>query len=231
VRWSVVDVIAMALMYLMVVSIYATFVGETARSSNGTGEISIEEIGVSTAGYCLMLAFAVSVLRPRGVRFGQSMGMTMRSPGRLVVVGLVAFLAFQPFRIMYSALVLWLFKWLGLPMEEHPVVDQFREPLEGWLAAALILSVIVSAPFFEEVFFRGFFFQALRKHVRPWPAMAFTAGLFAMVHGSVFQVSLIFPLGLLLAYLMEKTGSIIPCITVHFLVNASSLILLFLTGG
>lgn len=231
VSWSVVDVIAMALVYLVVAAMYGTFAGDTGRSPKGAEQISITEIGVSTAGYCLMLAFAVSVLRQRGARFRRSMGLTMRPRGRLIIVGVVAFLAFQPFRIMYSTLVLWLFNWLGLPQEQHPIVDQLTKPLENWLAAALVLSVVVSAPFFEELFFRGFFFQALRKYLRPWPATALAGGLFALVHGSAFQVTLIFPLGLLLAYLMEKTGSLIPCITVHFLVNASSLILLFLAGG
>lgn len=231
VTWSVLDVIAIALVYLVVAALYGTVISDSARSSNGTQEISIEEIGVSTAGYCLMLAFAVSVLRQRRAGFGKSMGLTVRHRGRLVIVGVVAFLAFQPFRIMYSTAVLWLFKSLGLPLEQHPIVDQLKEPVDRDLAAALVVSVVVSAPFFEELFFRGLFFQALRKYLRPWPAMTLAAGLFALVHGSAFQVTLIFPLGLLLAYLMEKTGSIIPCMTVHFLVNASSLILLFLTGG
>ena len=229
VTWSILDVIAMALVYLVVAALYGTVVGDSARSSNGTGEISIEDVVVSTTAFCLMLAFAVSVLRQRGARFGESMGMTMRPRGRLIVAGIVGFLAFQPFRLMYTALILWLFKSVGLSLEQHPIVDQLKEPFDRDLAAALVLSVVVSAPFFEEVFFRGFFYQALRKNLSRWPAMALTAGLFALVHGSAFQVTLIFPLGLLLAYLMEKTGSIVPCMTVHFLVNASSLILLFLT--
>ncbi|MDP2898254.1 MAG: CPBP family intramembrane metalloprotease [bacterium] len=231
VRWSVVDVVAMAMLYLAVGAVYGTFVGDTARSSNGTGEISIEDIGVSLAAFCVMLAFGISVLRQRGAGFGKSMGMTMRPRGRLVVVGLVAFLAFQPFRIMYGTVIVWFFKAFGLPIEQHPVVDELKERIGVDLAAALVLSVGLSAPFFEEVFFRGFLYQALRRYLRTWPAITLTGGLFALVHPGAFQQVLIFPLGLLLAYLMEKTGSLIPCMTVHFLVNASSLILLLLTGG
>jgi membrane protease YdiL (CAAX protease family) len=229
VRWSVVDVVAMLCFLLN--TMYSTFVGNTAHPSNGTGEISIEDIGVWLAVLCLMLAFRVSVLRQRGARFWESMGMTMRPRWRLIVVGVVAFLAFQPFRIMYSTAIVWFFEALGLPIEQHPVVDELKEPIGVDLAAALILSVAVSAPFFEEVFFRGFFYQALRRYLRTWPAITLTGGLFALVHPGAFQQVLIFPLGLLLAYLMEKTGSLIPCMTVHFLVNASSLILLLLTGG
>jgi len=229
VRWSVVDVVAM--LYFLVGAMHGTFVGDTARPSNGTGEISIEDIGVSLAVLCLMLAFRISALRQRGARFGESMGMTMRPRWRLIVAGVVAFLAFQPFRIMYSTAVVWFFKALGLPIEQHPVVDELKEPIGLDLAAALVLSVAVFAPFFEEIFFRGFFYQALRRYLRTWPAMALTAGLFALVHPNAFQRVLIFPLGLVFAYLMEKTGSVIPCMTLHFLVNASSLILFFLTGG
>ncbi len=229
VRWSVVDVVAM--LYFLLNTMYSTFVGNTAHPSNGTGEISIEDIGVSLAAFCVMLAFRISVLRQRGARFGESMGMTMRPRWRLIVVGLVAFLAFQPFRIMYSTAIMWFFKALGLPIEQHPVIDELKEPIGVDLAAALILSVAVSAPFFEEVFFRGFFYQALRRYLRTWPAILLTAGLFALVHPNAFQRVLIFPLGLVFGYLMEKTGSIIPCMTLHFLVNASSLILFFLTGG
>lgn len=231
VRWSVVDVAAMAMLYLTIGAVYATFVGDMARHPNGTEEFGIENIGVSFAALCVMLAFGISIVRQRGARFGESMGMAMRPVGRLIVVGLVAFLAFQPFHLMYRTAIVWLFEAFGLPIEQHPVVVELKEPIGVELAAALVLSVGLSAPFFEEVFFRGFFYQALRRYLRTWPAITLTGGLFALVHPTLFQVSLVFPLGLLLAYLMEKTGSLIPCMTVHFLVNASSLILLFLTGG
>jgi membrane protease YdiL (CAAX protease family) len=92
---------------------------------------------------------------------------------------------------------------------------------------ALVLILIV-APFAEEMFFRGFLFHGLWSRIGFWPA-AFGSGLFfALIHvNSSDLIGLVVPftiIGMLLAWLVKRTGSLWNSIAVHFLFNAIGVI-------
>lgn len=231
VRWSLVDVIAMALVFLAVGHVYYTFASPSSEATSNGEVITVAEVLAFPLAFCVVLLFGIWILKHKGARFARSMGLMLRPCGRLIVIGVVAFLVFLPFRLIYTAVAVSCFNALGVRMEAHPVVEELLKPVGMDLKLSLVFSVVISAPFFEEIFFRGFFYQAIRKYVQIWAAVGLTAMLFAAIHPSLFQACLIFPLGLLLAYLMERTGSVIPGIVVHFLTNGTSLLLLLVRGG
>ena len=82
---------------------------------------------------------------------------------------------------------------------------------------------LVSAPFVEEVVFRGFIQAALYRYLPPYGVIAVTACLFAMMHGGVEMEPLawvyIGSLGLLFSTIRDKTGSIYPCMLGHLFNN------------
>ena len=103
----------------------------------------------------------------------------------------------------------------------HPLVDVFvvedgRSHLVMYLS--IVLACIVG-PFIEEVFFRGFCYRAFRSKSGVRWAMVISAAFFAFIHTSSFAFLPIFFLGLVLAYMYEKRGSLIPSITIHILHN------------
>ncbi len=83
-------------------------------------------------------------------------------------------------------------------------------------------------PFVEELFFRGFLYDAIRKQWGSFFAILITSGLFAYVHESWFAFVPIFFLGMVLAYLREKRGSLIPSITMHIVHNSVLLAYFFI---
>ena len=90
------------------------------------------------------------------------------------------------------------------------------------IAIAAVISIVVIAPFTEELFFRGFFFAGLRSRWGLWPSALVSGAIFGLVHaptGPTAAVPLA-GLGVGLAWLYEKTGSIWPSMTAHFLNNA-----------
>lgn len=90
------------------------------------------------------------------------------------------------------------------------------------LAAGCLL-----APFAEELFFRGYVFQTFsERYGRIWSYL-FSAGLFAVVHANLAAAVPIFVLGLMLAYIFQRSGSIVPGIIAHGLNNAISFVLLY----
>ena len=100
------------------------------------------------------------------------------------------------------------------------------EPIEtgeryGTLIGTVVIIVVV-APLFEEIFFRGFLYRILRGRLGLWPALVIGGSLFGAVHvasGGPLAVALIAPLGFLLCLIYERSGSLYPCIALHALNN------------
>jgi membrane protease YdiL (CAAX protease family) len=93
----------------------------------------------------------------------------------------------------------------------------------GTQAVVLGVTAVTLVPVAEEVFWRGFVHRALRTHLPLWPAVALSASLFGLAHwvaGDDF--STVAPrvfYGVLLALLLERTGSLYPGIVAHAYVN------------
>ena len=91
--------------------------------------------------------------------------------------------------------------------------------VEPWLA---VLAIVVLAPIAEELFFRGVVFNAFkRERGRRW-AYVGSAALFAVIHLSLVALVPIFLLGLALAWVYERTGSLLAPIVMHAVVNGVS---------
>ncbi len=78
------------------------------------------------------------------------------------------------------------------------------------------------APIAEELIFRGALYRHINSRVH-WVVAAFiTALLFAYMHSyGPFMVAPLIALGFMFAFMRQWRGSIIPCITAHFIHNAS----------
>ena len=87
-----------------------------------------------------------------------------------------------------------------------------------------IICLGIIGPVAEELLFRGVIFKRFREHANFKIAAICTSMVFATIHGSVLQMIYTFVLGMLLAYLCEKYGSIKAPILLHICVNLVSLI-------
>src|SRR6266516_1012204 len=84
---------------------------------------------------------------------------------------------------------------------------------------AMILLIVVLAPFCEETLFRGFVFRQLLKKCPVWVAVILSAMLFALGHEDLVNAGFYFASGVVLALLCWRTESIVPGIVWHSLVN------------
>jgi membrane protease YdiL (CAAX protease family) len=90
------------------------------------------------------------------------------------------------------------------------------------IAIFAVTAIVVLAPIAEEIFFRGFFFAGLRTRWSLWPSALLSGAIFGLVHapsGPTAAIPLA-GLGVGLAWLYNKTGSVYPCMLAHFLNNA-----------
>jgi membrane protease YdiL (CAAX protease family) len=90
------------------------------------------------------------------------------------------------------------------------------------IAIFAVLAIVVLAPVAEEIFFRGFFFAGLRRRWSLWPSALLSGAIFGLVHAPTGPTAAIplAGLGVGLAWLYNKTGSIYPCMLAHLLNNA-----------
>ena len=88
------------------------------------------------------------------------------------------------------------------------------------------LLVVLGAPVAEELLFRGFFFAKLRMHLPFLFAAAVSGGLFSLAHGDPGLVIPFTAVGMVLAYVYERTGTLWASIGVHFCFNTVTFLLL-----
>jgi uncharacterized protein len=103
---------------------------------------------------------------------------------------------------------------------QYDISGLFGAGTSPWL---IFLAGIVVAPLVEEIFFRGFLFTGLRERYGWIPAALISAALFAAVHLQPITLPPIFLLGLIFAYLYQRTESIWPAVIMHFATNTIGL--------
>ncbi len=91
----------------------------------------------------------------------------------------------------------------------------------------LLFALVVVAPIYEEMYFRGFLHRGLAaSRIGPYGAVAAIAALFSLAHfpedAWTFTQGLV--TGALLGAARQHSGSIIPCIAIHALLNAKVMI-------
>lgn len=127
-------------------------------------------------------------------------------------------------------------KWLALALAygllydrfasylNRPIVPEFA--LAAYRSAQLLpllwVALVVLAPLFEELFFRGFLLAGFRTSLLGnWGAILLTAASWAAIHlqYDLLDMGSIFVLGILFGYARTSTGSLWPCLAMHAAVN------------
>ena len=88
-----------------------------------------------------------------------------------------------------------------------------------------LLSIGILTPMVEELIFRGLVYRRIRWYLNAVPAMVFSALLFAVFHGNLLQGIYAFSLGLLLAFVYERTHSVLAPVCIHVGANLISVLM------
>jgi membrane protease YdiL (CAAX protease family) len=127
-------------------------------------------------------------------------------------------------------------QWIASTLLElfpHWSLGNLDKVLEGLMLGTptekgiLILAIIGAAPICEELIFRGFLWKMTSYLLAPLGVVLVTTGLFAIYHVDPIHLISTIPIGLYLAWVRLRTGSLIPCIAVHFINNALAISTIF----
>ncbi len=161
-------------------------------------------------------------------RLLSQIGLTTKNFFRNMTTGAVGYLAIIPTLLVIlftMALITQAFKYEPPP---QPVVEMYLKKSTEKYLVFFTLFVAIAGPVIEEIFFRGFTYKAFRSRYGVRWAIIGSSLIFATLHLSVVAFVPIFFLGVFLGYLYEKTGSLVPCMTVHMFHNVA---MVFLTLG
>ena len=158
----------------------------------------------------------------------RALGLSLKNCIRNIFYGVVGYIALIPVLIVILAVTAVIINITKYVPERQPVVELFlKEKNAAFLMYSSLFAAILG-PFIEELFFRGFMYGALKKYAGALWSAVITAAIFAALHTHIVGFFPIFALGILLAYLYEKTGTLVSSITVHITHNLSMLSLVFL---
>ena len=152
-----------------------------------------------------------------------SIGWTAPQPLKLVLFGIGLGIAV----LVSNALLGLVFVQFGVRQNQSAQYPLFAGDYLG--QALFFLGAAVLAPLGEEALFRGYLFNGLRRLWGTLPAFVVSALLFSLAHslaatqGIVALLVPAFVMGLILAWGMRRTGSLVPCVIAHAMNNGLAL--------
>jgi sodium transport system permease protein len=127
--------------------------------------------------------------------------------------------------IILHQMLSWQISIVPMPDELNTMVDVVRgygQTKTGF--AILFAATAISPPICEELLYRGVLFSSLRRRLKPMPLTIVIAMLFSLYHLHPWRITLIFPLGVVLTYVVLRSGSIYLSMLFHFIHNSLSLV-------
>jgi len=180
--------------------------------------------------FCALLAIAaiIAVARKSFARrlkgFGLQAG-TMARDFAAAVVSLVCIWPIITIAVLLTILATHSLGVTGSGVEKHEMLKTFILYRQLPVRLSMIAFMVVIAPVFEELLFRGLFQTLIRRFVTSvWAAIVISSVLFATAHQNFTHWPALFVLALCLGYSYEKSGSLFRPIFIHALFNATNVV-------
>ena len=196
-------------------------------SSNASSLLVVHTLLLDVAAVFLI----IWAVEKSGARLWDLIGFYFRElPWREIWWGVRTYFVILPIFITILVALVYLASRLSYEPPPHPLVEVLleEEKTSPWMIGYSLLVACFVGPIVEEIFFRGFFYPALKKYLGIGWTMVLTATFFAGVHENMFSFLPIFFLGLVLCYLYEKRRNLLSCITLHVIHNTAFIAYFFL---
>lgn len=228
IRWGVLDVVKVVILFLffgyIVIIIESCLAPFFPLLKNDNFRMILNSSILDALTVVFIIHFTV-------VRYKEglvSLGLSVKNFFKNVFYGIAGYIATIPMLVGILIIISVIINVTKYVPEKQHVVELFlKEKNLTFLVYTSIFASIVG-PFIEELFFRGFMYNAFKKSIGIFWAALFTSGLFASLHANVVGFLPIMVLGITLTYLYEKTGTLVSSITVHIMHNLSMVCLVFL---
>ncbi len=222
--WGISEMRAITVLFVVTLPLAAMMAGITLPLSLldlSTVTLAQNALFVGLSAYVVMGRYALPPAR---------LGLAADGWPRGVLLGFAAAVVVIPLALVGEDLAIFLLGLVEGPAQaaaraeaEH-LLDPLRPVLDalpdGAATVWFLVLLVVIVPIGEEVFFRGFVYGGLRDRWGAIPAALASAAFFSIVHLQLVHGLPILVLGVLLAFLYERTRSLVPVIVTHALNNA-----------
>jgi len=227
-RWSISDVCKVALIFLsfgyVCAIVQAVLADKISILVNENFNMVFNTALMNIVGISVILYFAV---KKYGHRL-PDLGLTGKKMARNVFYAVTGYISLLPVLLVILVITFVAARMFEYKPPLQPIVKVFMEEKQTgilWLSAVF---AAVFGPVAEEIFFRGFMYPAIKRITGGIGAVIITSVIFAALHAHLAGFMPIMALGILLAYLYEKTGSLASSMAVHIMHNLSMVCLVFL---
>lgn len=226
-RWNIADVIRAVLIFLsagyVLLILQEFFITRIALLYNTNFRMVFNTLVMNVVGLSVIWYFIVK-------KYGQKIsdvGLTSKGFVKSVSYAAIGYVAIIPilFGIMIATFYITEFFKVQMPMQS--VVRIFINEKNTTVLFFSTIFAAIFGPVAEEIFFRGFMYKAVKKKTGAAVAVIITSVVFSLLHAHIVGFVPIFALGVLLAYLYEKTGSLTSSIAVHISHNLAMVALVF----
>ena len=194
------------------------------RTAAGSQEAFLERIGVvvSLVVYAALIGVILGAARWRG------------RGGWRNLIGWQPWTPLKASRLFWSVVAAMIVYGLGADV----LVAKLYPPSKEWVnlpagplwAASFVTMAVVAAPVAEELLFRGWLYTALRGRIGVRAGILLSSVLFALAHWEKTHIYAlaVFPVGLALGFIRERTGSLRASMAAHAAYNGAASVLLVL---
>lgn len=116
-------------------------------------------------------------------------------------------------------------------VELYPPPEWLERMLEEMIDSSSIwafMSLVVAAPLFEELIFRGIILDGFLQQYSVRKSILWSAFFFGLFHLNPWQFITAMALGVFIGWIYHRTRSLLPCIAIHAFANGTSF---FLSSG
>ncbi len=148
----------------------------------------------------------------------------LRPPGWLPLGA--AFLLAASWAILLLQIGAWQQQALPSPPELEEKMGELLQAVQQRVGLPGLLFVIALSPAIcEEMLFRGALLSGFRQRLPMWAGMLIIGLLFGLIHLYMYRIPATALSGMLLTYLVWRSGSIFTSMLCHFMINASALLI------
>lgn len=186
------------------------------------GMALVSQEQASLTGICLLIGavltlliyFIIEKVKKSSLAKETDMKMVSAKHMGLTVAGAIGAMFFMNF----------IMSILPIPSELTGELANGMSKLTAYPFWQAILANAIFVPIMEEVLFRGYIFNRLGKAMPTVVAALISSLVFGICHGSLLWVVWAFVLGMVICVARIKTGSIIPGIVFHIIMNTYAMV-------
>lgn len=226
--WNVSDILRVVIVFVFFGYVFAFIQSFASSKFPVLGNINFRMISdtafMNIAGVGVIFYF---VLR----KYSQSLaalGLSRVSVPRAFFTAIGAYAAITPIFVGIMVATFFLVRALNYEPPVQPIVEVFMEEKNIGVLWVSTLFAAIFGPIAEEIFFRGFMYPALKKKWGMAVSILVTSVIFSLLHTHIVGFLPIMALGILLAYIYEKTGSLLVPVAIHMIHNVGMVVMVLL---